>query len=159
MSVSERFHDGYVPEPNSGCWLWTKCTLPCGYGWMSVPDGWTGVLGRRQEAAHRVSYRLYKGDIPEGLEIDHLCRVRSCVNPDHLEAVTRRENVLRGVGLAAINAVKTHCKHGHLLSGPNLRINIRGSKKIKRSCKKCEFISHRRRHPLSSNLNEYSQGA
>lgn len=69
-----------------------------------------------------MSHELHKGPIPEGLVIDHLCRNRGCVNPDHLEAVTQRENILRGEGLAAANARKTHCPKGHPYSGENLYV-------------------------------------
>lgn len=82
--------------------------------------------------AHRFSYQLYKGNIPKNLVIDHLCKNPSCVNPDHLEAVTNRENILRGISPAAINSKKTHCPKGHKLSGDNVYI-YRNS----RWCKKC----------------------
>ena len=74
------------PEPNSGCWLWTRAITSTGYGH-------TG-----QGLAHRISYCAWKGHIPEAYDIDHLCRTKLCVNPDHLEAVTRSENLRRGQG-------------------------------------------------------------
>jgi len=81
----------FVPEPNSGCWLWIGPVAPNGYGHYR-PHG----HGRpRMVAAHRALYELEKGAIPPGLQIDHLCRVRSCVNPAHLEAVTASENQRR----------------------------------------------------------------
>lgn len=86
--------------------------------------------------AHRLSYELHKGEIPEGLEIDHLCRNRWCVNPDHLEAVTRRENIMRGDGpkkLGELNSKKTHCKHGHPFDKENTRYRPTGG----RSCRIC----------------------
>jgi HNH endonuclease len=94
------------------CWWWTGCLTNHGYGVAS----WNG----KQRPAHRVFYELRKGPIPEGLAIDHLCRNRSCVNPDHLEAVTLRTNVLRGISPAAIAAKLTHCIRGHELSGENI---------------------------------------
>lgn len=122
-------------EKTDTCWLWRASLSHNGYGAFQY-DG-------RPRPAHRYSYELLVGPIPEGLEIDHLCRVRHCVNPDHLEAVTHLENVRRGVYaempvLTRINAEKTHCKRGHPLSGDNLivRENAR-SGKIRRQCRTC----------------------
>jgi hypothetical protein len=90
MLVSkEHFSLYYIAEPNSGCWLWVGTWTSDGY-----PHIWNGVR-KANERAHRVSYELYVGLIPEGFTIDHLCRVRCCVNPDHLEPVTRAENIKR----------------------------------------------------------------
>lgn len=82
----ERFTDGFTVQTD--CWLWKKTILQSGYGQVY----WDG----RRQYAHRVSYMVYKGPIPDGLTIDHLCRVRKCVNPAHLEAVSNRENIVRG---------------------------------------------------------------
>ena len=92
--------------PTDGCWHWTGA-LRRGYGAIKVGD----VM----REAHRVGYELLRGPIPEGLQIDHLCRNPGCVNPDHMEPVTARENTLRGVSPSAKAAKKTHCKNGHLL--------------------------------------------
>jgi hypothetical protein len=83
--------------------------------------------------AHRAYYLMCKGPIPDGLSIDHLCRNRLCINPLHLEAVTPVENTLRGESPAAQNKRKTHCKHGHPLSGDNLGMRADGS----RRCRQC----------------------
>lgn len=97
-------------EKTDDCWLWTGHVNPVtGYGSYYLPGS-----PNRSQYAHRVAYEFAKGPIPEGLTIDHLCRVRNCVNPDHLEAVSLRENVLRSpIAVAAINARKTHCPQGH----------------------------------------------
>ena len=103
----ERFMEKFEPVPESGCWLWTACIGTGGYGRI----GFEGKV----HVAHRIAWELLRGPIPEGLEIDHLCRTRSCVNPDHLEPVTPKVNRLRGVGWAGRNARKTTCPHGHPL--------------------------------------------
>ena len=99
-------------EKTEGCWLWTAYRRPDGYGQFRV--------GSRMVKAHRFAYELLVGPIPDGRETDHLCRVRHCVNPAHLEPVTHRENTLRGDTPAARNAAKTHCPQGHPLAEGNL---------------------------------------
>lgn len=89
-----------------GCWLWMGRIGHGGYGHQKATH-------LREGLAHRVIYRMVKGDIPEGMELDHLCRVRRCVNPDHLEPVDHRTNSLRGIGATAMHAHQTHCKAGH----------------------------------------------
>lgn len=129
VSVESRFW-GKVDKTDT-CWLWTAATQDNGYGSFFIGR----VGGRvRLARAHRFAYELAAGPIPDGLVIDHLCRVRNCVNPDHLEAVSNKENLLRGEGLPAIAAAKTQCSRGgHPLSGPNLYVNPRGE----RECKSC----------------------
>jgi hypothetical protein len=109
------------------CWNW-KSPLDNGYGRF-----W---LQNRTALAHRISYLFFKGEIPNGKQLDHLCRNRSCVNPNHLEAVDIKTNVLRGIGPSAQNARKTHCKQNHLLSGENLFVNNRNQ----RVCKECHKV-------------------
>lgn len=123
--ISQRILERSIPEPNTGCWLWMGSHQPQGYGTI-----WNG---KRPEQAHRVSYREFVGEIPDDCDIDHVCRQRACVNPDHLEAVSHQENMRRSDALMGINARKTHCKRGHELSGANLRINPNGS----RQCRQC----------------------
>lgn len=112
-TVLERFEANVMADPNSGCWLWTgHIKSVIGYGWFYYKKGGTRL-------AHRVAYELYIGPIPSGLDLDHKCRVRSCVNPYHLEPVTRGENVRRGInGLtrAGLFMQKTHCRKGHELT-------------------------------------------
>lgn len=87
------------------CWLWTGAKTTRGYGNV----GWH----RRVCRVHRLVYEYMIGPIPEGYELDHLCRVHACCNPEHLEAVTHRENVMRGEGIAVAHAKKTACPRGH----------------------------------------------
>lgn len=113
--------DGAVPahRPDLGCcWLWTAGTDGYGYGAFNWrPDN--GATFRIE--AHRWSYQDACGPIPDGLELDHLCRVPQCVNPAHLEPVTHRENILRGEAPSAKWARRTHCSSGHELAGGNIR--------------------------------------
>ena len=128
--IWERVH----PEPNSGCWIWLKALNQAGYGHMTVRN--------KQVGAHRISYMAFKGEIPHGLELDHLCRNPSCVNPDHLEPVTRKVNVRRGRAgehRAAVESAKTHCPQGHEYTPENTR--VRGTS---RYCKACHRISYKK---------------
>src|SRR3990167_6104016 len=106
-----RFELYFIPEPNSGCWLWVGGVRGKGYGafWF---DG-------KSVQAHRFAYEAYVGPFPEGMIADHGCRVRLCVNPWHVEPVTNQENILRGIGLPSLNVLKTHCPQGHEYSVGN----------------------------------------
>lgn len=105
-TLEQRFWEKVSKDGPGGCWLWTANLSGGGYGNFHL-DG-------RERVAHRLAYEWLVGPIPEGLDLDHLCRVRRCVNPAHLEPVTRRENVLRSpIAIAAQHARKTHCPAGH----------------------------------------------
>ena len=110
------------------CWLWTGGTSR-GYGKFRV--------GRKQKQASRVAYELMRGPIPEGLQLDHLCHRPICIRPDHLEPVTPSENYLRGFGVPAINARKSHCIRGHPLTGENLAIVPMRGRGPQRRCLAC----------------------
>lgn len=136
MSVTERFwakvdRNGPLPahRPDLGpCWLWTAGHNGQGYGQLRMP-------GHQNIYAHRLSHEMHSGPIPDGYEVDHLCRVTQCVNPLHLEAVTPKENTHRSRALESLmerHAARTHCKHGHPLAGENIRM-WRG----RRLCRTC----------------------
>mgnify|MGYP001572228155 CR=1 FL=1 len=114
-SVRERFDEKWVPEPNTGCWLWTAGLDRGRYGVFE------GAGHSRTRKAHRWAWVLYRGPIPEGMYLDHICRTRCCVNPDHLRAVTPYMSVTENsVNHVAAQAKQTHCLRGHPLSGTNL---------------------------------------
>lgn len=128
------------PVPECGCWIWLGSLNNKGYGQISLG-------GRRRGCglAHRVSYTLLVGDIPEGLTIDHLCRVKSCINPAHMETVPGRENHRRGLPqmIAAAQkrvASKTHCKRGHKYT-----LETTGLQPSGRFCKLCRSIRSKER--------------
>jgi hypothetical protein len=120
-----RFWAKIVILEGRGCFLWQGYRTPDGYGILR--------FNGRMVGAHRAAWMMMRGQIPEGLTIDHLCRVPACVNPDHMEVVSNRTNILRGNATSAINARKTHCLKGHPLAHPNLYIDSRGH----RTCKRC----------------------
>lgn len=136
-TTEERFLAKVLPADSQGCRLWDGATYPSGYGCFLYNKSNTG--------AHRASYEMYVGPIPEGLEIDHTCHTndlscpggvtckhRRCVTPEHLEPVTGKVNCLRGRSPAALHAVKTHCAKGHPFSEEN---TYRGTGR--RYCRKC----------------------
>lgn len=131
-TAQERFWAKVAGPDANGCWLWQHCTSH-GYG-SFVVDG-------KKIRAHRYSYERLVGPIPDGLTLDHLCHVKACVNPAHLEPVTQGENVLRGIGCVAQNARKTHCGNGHLLEGDNLLPYDRS--RGRRMCKTCRNANQR----------------
>lgn len=115
-----------VEKQEGGCWLWLSTITRDGYGHF-----W---LQGKLVSAHRFAYELLVGPIPSGLTLDHLCRVRACVKPEHLEPVTVRDNVLRGNGHSALNAQKTQCPQGHQYDLFNTYLIPSGG----RGCRACE---------------------
>jgi hypothetical protein len=128
----ERFWGQVGKGHPSGCWVWAGRQTVKGYGTISFFSS--------PYRAHRVAYELLVGPIPDGLVIDHLCRNRLCVNPDHLEPVTIKENVMRGVGLTARLASATHCVNGHEFTPENTGINAGH-----RFCRECNRANSRAR--------------
>ncbi len=141
MNTQERFWSKVVCELATRCWLWTTC-VGSEYGGFTVRRGYS-------RPAHRVAYEWLVGPIPTGMVIDHLCRTRKCVRPDHLEAVPQRVNVMRGVGeLPALNAAKITCPQGH----PYDYVKPNGQRCCRR-CKRDALALRRRRQgvPLRAN--------
>lgn len=118
------------------CWLWDMSCTTGGYGQLFYRG--------RNSYSHRVAYELLKGPIPEGLQLDHLCRNRSCCNPAHLEPVTSRENSLRGMCYEILRA-KTHCKHGHEFTPENTRRHKNGGGRYCRICSNAASMERKRR--------------
>lgn len=132
-----------VVEKSQGCWAWKGTILYTGYGQRSTSEG--------PRLAHRLVYEISVGPIPEGMKLDHTCHNkdktcsggwsclhRRCVNPDHLEVVTQKENVLRGNGIGGKNARKTHCKRGHEFTKENIILRSWGGREC-RTCKKANM--------------------
>lgn len=113
-----------------GCWLWTAADDGRGYGAVNSP-----TRKRQMVKAYRVAYELVVGPVPLGLTLDHLCRVKLCVNPAHLEPVTTAENIRRGQGFAYWQRQKTHCPQGHQYDEENTY--VLPSRPTARYCKAC----------------------
>lgn len=126
-----------VQVVTSGCWEWTASKNQTGYGLFGIRSG-------RMRASHRVAYEALVGPVPDGKELDHLCRVRGCANPVHLEPVDHRTNVRRGVAPTAVNANKTHCIRGHEFTGANLVIRPNGTRRC-RACNNATRDERRRK--------------
>jgi len=134
-----------ITRDKNGCWVWNGYTK----GWYAN----ISVDGKSKKA-HRVSYEAFVGPIPDGKQIDHLCRNKSCVNPTHLEPVSQRENILRSDSMPAKNVLKTHCYKGHEFTGENTYRDREGN----RSCKACKkelnrlykiMLAERRKSPTN----------
>jgi hypothetical protein len=140
LNIKPRLESKYIPEPNTGCWLWTGAVnntkhSKTAYGILKI-DG-------KHKLAHRLMYEMHNGPIDDGLYIDHRCNNTYCVNPEHLQAISPRENVVRSrISTPGINARKTHCAHGHPLFGDNL-ISYQGH----RHCRACARLRQKKIPP------------
>lgn len=131
ISIEEWFWSNV--QKTETCWIWLGTLRSDGYGQF--------MFNGKMFYAHRFSYETIKGKIPDGRQLDHLCRNRACVNPDHLEAVTQKVNVLRGIGFAAVNARQTHCIRGHELTDDNVYPKNHLNRRV---CKTCKRESNRK---------------
>lgn len=129
------------------CWEWRGARTRAGYG-ETFRDG-------RVTYVHRWAYELFKGPLAPKQQIDHLCRNRACFNPDHLESVTCRENLLRGKTKVAENTAKTHCLNGHAFTPENTLV-LNGKYGPKRWCRTCKALREwKRRHPGQERTSPY----
>jgi hypothetical protein len=140
-TAQERFF-GFVEITPTDCWAWKGATDHLGYARFHASAG--------VQLAHRLAYEWFVGPIPAGLEIDHVCRNRRCVNPAHLEAVTHRENVLRG---ASAPGGATHCPRGHVYDVSNTHIAPSGD----RRCRRCNNDRNRAKYWERKQVVEVAQ--
>lgn len=138
----------HCPVPDIGdCWLWT--------GFVNKKTGYGQVWWNKEaHRTHRLIFQLSRKTIPEGMTLDHLCRVRSCCNPDHLEAVTHRENILRGIGVAAIHAKQTHCVSGHEFTPENTYTRPNGLGRDCKTCRDLRIVRFKSRRPARGISNK-----
>lgn len=136
----DRIAERFEIDAETGCYTWTSYGAN-GYGQITVPKSIAGKKSRR--GAHRITYELVVGPVPDGLQLDHLCRNRACINPDHLEPVSLAENLHRGEGDSHRVARTGVCLRGHALTSENTMTNRRTGK---RRCRCCFNRWHRERY-------------
>lgn len=136
--LPQRFWDKVQPCPMSGCWIWVGAWISNGYGHARA--------NAKRVLSHRLTYQVLIGPVPDGLQLDHLCRVRACCNPRHLEPVTAQENARRGDGgkeTARRKMAMTHCKRGHSLAADNTYRVLMPNGNVSRKCKQCQQLRKR----------------
>lgn len=137
MSHRDRFMAKVRPSDDpDACWEWAAYRKADGYGMFRL-DG-------QSRLAHRVAYELFVGPVPDGLQLDHKCRNRGCVNPAHLEPVTSRENTMRGDSDSAAKARATHCVNGHEFTPENTYVWPRDGTRHCRTCKRARDLRYER---------------
>lgn len=140
--LPERFWNKCIPEPNSGCWLWIGAQHVRGYGSLK--------FNGQARRAHQVAFNAAGLAQPLNTELDHKCRTTCCVNPEHLDPVTHDVNVLRGEGIAANYARRTHCKHGHEYTPENTYFPP-WEKRPARMCRACRNVFERAKRKRTKN--------
>lgn len=146
MHPRERLARKSVRDESTGCLMWTGRLTSCGYGSVTIMQAGYPVA---TFSAHKVSYELARGRVPDGLVLDHLCRNRACIEPSHMEPVSQRENIMRSpIAQGALNAAKTHCAQGHEYSPENTYLYVSGPPRATtmRVCKTCRAEWSRKRH-------------
>lgn len=147
-SVEDQIDYYTYKDPISGCWIWLAGLTPDGYAYgTKIGTGRSGTV-------HRISYNFYKGQIKKGYEIDHLCRVRCCVNPDHLEMVSHIENIKRGIYPKETHRCgrQTHCKRGHPFDKENTTFEI-WKGRLRRKCRICKNIMQNKNYAKRKGLS------
>lgn len=144
IPIADRISSNTIVDQR-GCWVWQRTINSEGYAAIGISPG--GGAAQVTRLGHRVSYETFRGPIPDGLVLDHLCRNRACVNPAHLEPVTVRENIMRSpIAPAALNAAKTHCPHGHPYDEDNTyRLPSKPSHRYCRACMRASSRARSRR--------------
>jgi HNH endonuclease len=139
LASLDDLYERAIPIPFCGCWVWDRGLNGAGYGETVLGPRQPGTTGRRR-FVHVVAYEMVNGLVPPGLELDHLCRVRACFNPSHLQAVTHAVNLFRGATIMHRRKAQTVCKRGHPLNGHNLILRKGG----RRNCRICCYDSIQR---------------
>jgi hypothetical protein len=148
METHKRFLTKVLINNKTKCWEWTASLNSKGYGQFYFN-------GKTSGRAHRYSYTHYKGQIPPDKVVDHLCNNKKCVNPKHLALASNKENVLKGTGVTALNAKKTHCLRGHALIGENLRFIKNHDGHTERRCVTCAKERTRKWAKTNNNFRDY----